>query len=86
MVGKNQMPFYNEIANIPLIICHPELAHKAGTRSSALTQTTDLMPTLLDIFGAAIPEDVTATASCRFLMAAQSEFAMWRFLASMPGR
>ena len=49
--AKNRMPFYNEIANIPLFIYHPAHAEKAGSRVSALTQTTDVMPTLLDMFG-----------------------------------
>lgn len=48
--AKNRMPFYNEIANIPLFIYHPAHSDRAGTRVSALTQTTDLMPTLLDLF------------------------------------
>ena len=48
--AKNRMPFYNEIANIPLLIYSPQFADQAGSRISALTQTTDLMPTLLDLF------------------------------------
>lgn len=49
--GKNRMPFYNEIAHIPLMIYTPASAHLAGQRRRSLTQTTDLMPTLLDLFG-----------------------------------
>jgi arylsulfatase A-like enzyme len=49
--AKNRMPFYNEIANIPLFIYHPEHRNQAGRRVSALTQTSDVMPTLLDLFG-----------------------------------
>jgi len=49
--GKNRMPFYNEIAHIPLIIHHPAYHHLAGQRRQALTQTTDLMPTLLAFHG-----------------------------------
>lgn len=56
--AKNRMPFYNEIANIPLFIYHPAHAEKAGRRISALTQTTDLMPTLLDLFGKSPGENV----------------------------
>jgi arylsulfatase A-like enzyme len=54
--GKNRMPFFNEIAHIPLIIHHPDHMHRAGERRRALTQTTDIMPTLLDLFGVAAPE------------------------------
>jgi arylsulfatase A-like enzyme len=53
--GKNRMPFYNEIAHIPLLIHHPAHAAQAGTRREALTQTIDLMPTLLSLHGVAPP-------------------------------
>lgn len=51
---KNAMPVYNEIARIPLIVHLPGDA-RAGSRIGALTQTTDLMPTFLDYFGAPAP-------------------------------
>lgn len=60
--GKNQMPFYNEIANIPLIIYHPDAASIGGTHVGALTQTTDIMPTILDLFGVPVPKDVTGSS------------------------
>lgn len=56
--GKNRMPFYNEIAHIPLLMYHPDLAHLGGQRRNSLTQTTDIMPTLLDLFGLAPPPAV----------------------------
>ena len=55
--GKNLQPYYQEIAHIPLIMHHPEIA-VPGTRRSGLTQTYDLMPTFLDIFGIDIPREV----------------------------
>ena len=57
--GKNQMPFFNQIAHIPLIVYHPKFAAKGGTRISALTQTIDIMPTILSMFGIEAPEDTT---------------------------
>jgi len=60
--GKNQMPFYNCIAKIPLIIYHPKAKERAGTRIDALTQTTDIMPTILELFEATVPKDVTGTS------------------------
>ncbi len=51
---KGLMPVYNEIARIPLVVHLPGSAH-AGRRVSALTQTTDLMPTFLDYFGVPPP-------------------------------
>lgn len=56
--GKNRPPFYNEVAHIPLIIHHPDVASQAGSRRQALTQTIDLMPTILDMFGASAPPEV----------------------------
>lgn len=58
---KNLMPVYNEIARIPLIV-HLPGSHRAGTRVSALTQTTDLMPTFLDYFGAPMPPHLHGTS------------------------
>ena len=58
--AKNRMPVYDEIAHIPLFVHHPHHSDQAGTRRSALTQTPDLMPTILDIFNVDIPSDVTA--------------------------
>ena len=57
--AKNRMPVYDEIAHIPLMIYHPDFAGEGGTRRHALTQTTDLMPTLLDMAGLEIPADVS---------------------------
>jgi hypothetical protein len=39
------------------VIVHHPAAAMAGTRRRALTQTTDLVPTILDIFGIGIPEE-----------------------------
>lgn len=49
--AKNRMPFFNEVAHIPLMIYHPDANAKAGKRIKALTQTTDLMPTMLELHG-----------------------------------
>lgn len=54
---KNVMPVYNEIARIPMIV-HLPGSRRAGARVAGLTQTTDLMPTFLDYFGAALPPHV----------------------------
>ena len=56
--GKNRMPFFNEIAHIPFLVYHPDYAALGGQRRRALTQTTDLMPTFLDMFGIAPPATV----------------------------
>ncbi len=53
--GKNRMPFFNELAHIPLMVHHPEHMAQAGQRRQALTQTIDLMPTLLALHGVEAP-------------------------------
>ena len=60
--AKNIMPCFNEVAHIPLLIHHPDFASQAGTRRHLLTQTMDIMPTLMDLFGAPIPAEVTASS------------------------
>ncbi|MCA0423287.1 MAG: sulfatase [Proteobacteria bacterium] len=57
--SKNVMPCYDEVAHIPLFIHHPDYKSRAGERRTGLTQTTDLMPTLMEFHGAPIPADVT---------------------------
>lgn len=56
--SKNRMPVYDEIARIPLMIYHPDFADQGGSRRSALTQSVDIMPTILDIHENDIPVDV----------------------------
>jgi arylsulfatase A-like enzyme len=56
--GKNLQPYYEEISHIPLLIHHPDHPREAGMRLAPLTQTYDLMPTLLDIFGLPVPAEV----------------------------
>lgn len=56
--AKNIMPVYNEVAHIPLIMFHPDHADCGGQRREGLTQTTDLMPTFLELFGVAPPPEV----------------------------
>ena len=65
--AKNVMPCYNEVAHIPLFVHHPDFKSLAGTRQAALTQTMDLMPTLLEIHGAEIPPDVKGRSLLRVL-------------------
>ncbi|MEM6941294.1 MAG: sulfatase-like hydrolase/transferase [Pseudomonadota bacterium] len=45
--AKNRMPVYDEIARFPFIMHPPGVADQSGTRRNALTQTMDLMSTLL---------------------------------------
>jgi arylsulfatase A-like enzyme len=55
--GKNRMPCFEELCRIPLIVYHPEYAGQGGSRRRALTQTIDVMPTLLALHGIAAPPD-----------------------------
>lgn len=56
--AKNITPYYNEIAHIPLMIYHPDHADQGGSSRQALTQTIDIMPTLLSLFDAPIDPQV----------------------------
>ncbi len=55
--GKCAMPFYDEIARMPLFVWDPRVG-QAGRRRTSLVQTIDLAPTLLDFFGVEIPHDM----------------------------
>ncbi len=56
--AKNRMNMYEEVAHIPFFVAHPHHADQAGTRRDALTQTIDLAPTFLDLFGVAAPAEM----------------------------
>ncbi len=55
--AKNYMFDYQELVHIPLVVCTPETAF-CGRRISALTAAVDMMPTLMELHGASIPENV----------------------------
>ena len=56
--GKTSMPIYTEIGHNPLYIYDPRRKECVGVRRSAIVQTIDLAPTLLEYFGVEIPEDM----------------------------
>ncbi len=60
--GKNRTPYYEEISHIPLIVWHPDYRDQAGERRSGLTQTPDLMPTILETHNCDIPPSVTGVS------------------------
>ncbi len=55
--GKCVMPFYNEVALIPLFIWDPRCGRRNERRQS-LVQTIDLAPTVLEFFGIERPPDM----------------------------
>jgi arylsulfatase A-like enzyme len=55
--AKNRMNLYEEVAHIPLFVHDPRNSGLGGTRSAALTQSIDLAPTLLDLFGVTPPAE-----------------------------
>jgi arylsulfatase A-like enzyme len=59
--AKSIMPFYNEIAHIPMFIWDPR-SGRQNERRESLVQTIDLAPTLLDYFGVDIPADMQGKA------------------------
>jgi arylsulfatase A-like enzyme len=55
--AKNRMNMYEEIVHVPLFLHDPRAPKLAGTRSAALTQSIDLAPTFLDLYGVAPPAE-----------------------------
>lgn len=55
--AKNQMPYYNEVANNPLFIWDPRCCVK-GEKRQSLVQMIDWAPTLLEFFQQPLPDDV----------------------------
>lgn len=56
--AKNRMPLYEEIAHIPLFVHHPDHDACDGRSCDALTQTIDLMPTICELHGVTVPDEV----------------------------
>jgi arylsulfatase A-like enzyme len=55
--AKNDPPFYDEVARIPMLSWDPRSA-VAGQRRQSLVQTIDVAPTLLEFFGVERPPDM----------------------------
>jgi arylsulfatase A-like enzyme len=64
--AKNYQFDYRQLVHIPLIICAPQVA-QGGRRQTALTATTDLMPTIMDLHGADLPPHVHGRSLRRVL-------------------
>ena len=71
--GKNLQPYYREISHIPLIIHDPRRRSAAGNRISNITQTFDLMPTILDLHEVAVPAEVRGKSALAHLDTGRSE-------------
>jgi arylsulfatase A-like enzyme len=57
VVGEYRPWLHDELIHVPLIVRLPRAA-EAGRRIAGLSQSVDLMPTLLDLFGLPIPASV----------------------------
>ena len=64
--AKCVMPFYNEIARIPLFIWDPR-CKITNERRRSLVQTIDLAPTILNYFHVPVPKDMTGMALDRVI-------------------
>jgi arylsulfatase A-like enzyme len=54
-MGKNYPPMYHTVANIPLLVWHPDGALN-GQRVPYFTQTVDLYATVLELLGIDVPD------------------------------
>ncbi|MDG3085358.1 sulfatase [Vibrio hannami] len=66
--GKNIMPVYNEIANIPFYIYDP-VSRRQGEQCEALAQTIDIPATLMDFFGHDVPKVMEGRPITKYLRA-----------------
>lgn len=71
--AKNRMNIYEEVAHIPLFVHHPEKKESHGKRIDALTQTSDLAATFLDLYNADYPSEMTAQSILPLIDGADSE-------------
>lgn len=55
-LAQGKLSPYEEDVEVPFIVRGPGI--KAGTKSGQLTSHTDIMPTILDLAGAEVPDDV----------------------------
>jgi len=74
-LGKNRPPFFNEVAHIPLLIVPPGSYGCKPRRAATLTQTIDLMPTLLDIFESPRPAETQGSSLLPVLAADEPDRA-----------
>ncbi len=58
-VGKNYMPVFDEVANIPFFIHDPGHPERDGTRCNSLAQTPDIPCTVLDFFNSSQGKHMT---------------------------
>ncbi len=52
MMGKNMMPWYDELIHIPMFLYDPRYPDQKNERRRSLVQTIDIAPTLAEYFGA----------------------------------
>ncbi|MCI8622424.1 MAG: sulfatase [Provencibacterium sp.] len=62
--AKNYMFDYRELAQLPLFICAPSVS---PGRRQALTASMDIMPTLMQLHGARLPDGVHGRSLCHLL-------------------
>ena len=70
--AKVVTPFFQEIAHIPFWAYDPRYPDCVDVRRSALTQTIDLAPTILDYFDITLPEDMQGHRLTERLLSDQS--------------
>ena len=71
--AKNRMPLYEEISHIPLFLYHPDFSNTHNMRVKSLTQTIDLMPTILELYNVSIPKEVEGKSLLNFLKKDQTK-------------
>lgn len=75
-MGKPTAPFYNVLAQTPLLIWHPNNPRPGG-RTSALTSAVDIYATALDALGAPVPSNVHSQSLMPILRGEREHHRDW---------
>lgn len=75
-IGKPDAPFYNVLAQTPLLIWHPDNPNPGG-RTNALTSTVDLYSTMLEVLDAEPTPNIHSRSLMPVITAGQERHRDW---------
>jgi arylsulfatase A-like enzyme len=75
-MGKPNCPVYNEMAQLPLMIWHPQSPHRSS-RVDVLTSAVDLYATMLEVLEAPVPTNTHSQSLLPFLSGKTQQHRDW---------
>jgi len=72
MMDKHYV-MYDEVVRVPLVIRYPKMIEKGIKCSAFVTNMLDLVPTILEMVGASVPDDLDGISLMPYLMQQTSE-------------